>query len=231
MPGDGATPTLHPPSGQQDGAEHTREPWEVSEMPANPRMLRYCSLLALTSLVPFVNGVLNLVSYIRLLAGNEPLSDWTMRLGVTLSVAVCVIWGTSAVRWEDGIYSTHQGYDPFGNGNEDRRPVPKKPEKKANKDDGEGPQGKNDASSKATHKTYGGSSADPPVDETSTASAKSGEDGLFCVEIGTAKKDEVVVNSWRCAHNFLPSGLIKNFGGVEAMIRMGVGQCYCKKAA
>lgn len=37
-------------------------------------------------------------------------------------------------------------------------------------------------------------------------------------------------NSWRCAceNGFLPPGLLKSFGGVEAMIRMGSGQCYHK---
>ena len=38
-------------------------------------------------------------------------------------------------------------------------------------------------------------------------------------------------NTWRCAcskHRFLPPGLLKSFGGVEAMARVGTGQCYHK---
>lgn len=37
-------------------------------------------------------------------------------------------------------------------------------------------------------------------------------------------------NTWRCAceNGFLPPGLLKSFGGMEAMVRMGSGQCYHK---
>ncbi len=37
-------------------------------------------------------------------------------------------------------------------------------------------------------------------------------------------------NTWRCAceSGFLPPGLLKSFGGMEAMMRMGTGQCYHK---
>lgn len=37
-------------------------------------------------------------------------------------------------------------------------------------------------------------------------------------------------NNWRCAceNGFLPPGLLKSFGGMEAMVRMGTGQCYHK---
>ena len=37
-------------------------------------------------------------------------------------------------------------------------------------------------------------------------------------------------NTWRCAceNGFLPPGLLKNFGGAEAVMRMGMGQCYHK---
>ena len=37
-------------------------------------------------------------------------------------------------------------------------------------------------------------------------------------------------NTWRCAceSGFLPPGLLKSFSGVEAMVRMGTGQCYHK---
>ena len=38
-------------------------------------------------------------------------------------------------------------------------------------------------------------------------------------------------NNWRCVceTGFLPPGLLKNFGGAEAMIRLGTGSCYHKK--
>lgn len=38
-------------------------------------------------------------------------------------------------------------------------------------------------------------------------------------------------NRWRCAceTGFLPPALLKNLGGAEAVLRMGVGQCYHKK--
>ncbi len=37
-------------------------------------------------------------------------------------------------------------------------------------------------------------------------------------------------NTWRCAceNGFLPPNLLKSFGGVESMVRMGAGQCYHK---
>ena len=37
-------------------------------------------------------------------------------------------------------------------------------------------------------------------------------------------------NTWRCAceNGFLPPGLLKTFGGAEAVMRMGMGQCYHK---
>jgi hypothetical protein len=40
-------------------------------------------------------------------------------------------------------------------------------------------------------------------------------------------------NTWRCAceNGFLPPGLLKNFGGAEAVMRMGMGQCYHKNGA
>ena len=38
-------------------------------------------------------------------------------------------------------------------------------------------------------------------------------------------------NKWRCAceGGFLPPGLLKTFGGAEAVLRLGSGQCYHKK--
>jgi len=46
--------------------------------------------------------------------------------------------------------------------------------------------------------------------------------------------DDVITNgnTWRCAceNGFLPPGLLKNFGGAEAVMRMGMGQCYHKGA-
>ena len=43
----------------------------------------------------------------------------------------------------------------------------------------------------------------------------------------TGKSDN---NSWRCAceNGFLPPSLLKSFGGAEAMLRLGSGQCYHK---
>ena len=38
-------------------------------------------------------------------------------------------------------------------------------------------------------------------------------------------------NNWRCAceGGFLPPGLLKTFGGAEAVMRLGTGQCYHKQ--
>ena len=38
-------------------------------------------------------------------------------------------------------------------------------------------------------------------------------------------------NTWRCAceGGFLPPGMLKTFGGAEAMMRLGTGQCYHKQ--
>lgn len=38
-------------------------------------------------------------------------------------------------------------------------------------------------------------------------------------------------NNWRCAceGGFLPPGLLKTFGGVESVYKMGIGDCYHKK--
>jgi hypothetical protein len=40
-----------------------------------------------------------------------------------------------------------------------------------------------------------------------------------------------VKNNWRCAceGGFLPPGLLKTFGGVESVYKMGIGDCYHKK--
>ena len=40
-------------------------------------------------------------------------------------------------------------------------------------------------------------------------------------------------NHWRCAceGGFLPPGLLKSFGGAEAVMRLGTGQCYHQQAA
>ena len=46
----------------------------------------------------------------------------------------------------------------------------------------------------------------------------------------SADNDNNTNITWRCAceNGFLPAGLLKNFGGAEAVMRMGVGQCYHK---
>lgn len=38
-------------------------------------------------------------------------------------------------------------------------------------------------------------------------------------------------DKWRCAcqNGFLPAGMLKTFGGAEAMMRLGTGQCYHKQ--
>jgi hypothetical protein len=38
-------------------------------------------------------------------------------------------------------------------------------------------------------------------------------------------------DKWRCAceGGFLPPGMLKTFGGAEAMMRLGTGQCYHKQ--
>ena len=48
------------------------------------------------------------------------------------------------------------------------------------------------------------------------------------------KEEETTTESasnWRCAceSGFLPPGLLKSFGGAEAVIRMSTGQCYHKQ--
>jgi hypothetical protein len=47
-------------------------------------------------------------------------------------------------------------------------------------------------------------------------------------DLGNNKSD---VNGWRCAceGGFLPPGLLKSFGGAEAIMRLGTGQCYHKQ--
>jgi len=49
-------------------------------------------------------------------------------------------------------------------------------------------------------------------------------------DASTADRDTSNNNTWRCAceNGFLPPGLLKNFGGAEAVMRMGMGQCYHK---
>jgi hypothetical protein len=44
--------------------------------------------------------------------------------------------------------------------------------------------------------------------------------------------DEDTNEGWRCVceTGFLPPGLLKSFGGMEAMVRMSTGQCYHKTA-
>ena len=44
------------------------------------------------------------------------------------------------------------------------------------------------------------------------------------------KQPKDSVSEWRCVceTGFLPPGLLKSFGGMEAMVRMSAGQCYHK---
>jgi hypothetical protein len=57
-------------------------------------------------------------------------------------------------------------------------------------------------------------------------------------EVEKDKKEEVEkeeiassTNNWRCAceNGFLPPGLLKTFGGAEAVMRMSTGQCFHKQ--
>ena len=49
-------------------------------------------------------------------------------------------------------------------------------------------------------------------------------------DASSADKNNDNNTTWRCAceNGFLPAGLLKNFGGAEAVMRMGMGQCYHK---
>ena len=54
--------------------------------------------------------------------------------------------------------------------------------------------------------------------------SQEGTDGAVSDGNYTSKSD----NNWRCAceGGFLPPGMLKSFGGAEAMMRFGAGQCY-----
>lgn len=47
------------------------------------------------------------------------------------------------------------------------------------------------------------------------------------------EQDAESENGWRCAceGGFLPPGMLKSFGGAEAVMRLGTGQCYHKQGA
>ena len=81
-----------------------------------------------------------------------------------------------------------------------------------------------------------------------TAQDLSKADNLHCVFIppGTISKEPTQIKKdnttpitteepdrmiWKCACElgFLPAGMLKTFGNAEAMMRLGVGQCYHKK--
>ncbi|KAI2505149.1 hypothetical protein MHU86_3496 [Fragilaria crotonensis] len=66
--------------------------------------------------------------------------------------------------------------------------------------------------------------ADPPL-----PSANNDDDDDDPVLASGSNSD----NNWRCAceGGFLPPGLLKSFGGAEAVMRLGTGQCYHQKAA
>ena len=74
------------------------------------------------------------------------------------------------------------------------------------------------------------STASSPVKEyTDTTKAEPGQseddtDGVVSDGNYTSKSE----NNWRCAceGGFLPPGMLKSFGGAEAMMRFGAGQCY-----
>jgi len=53
-------------------------------------------------------------------------------------------------------------------------------------------------------------------------------DKVPSVETDNGSEDES--NNWRCVCEvgFLPPGLLRSFGGAEAMFKMGAGQCYHK---
>lgn len=68
--------------------------------------------------------------------------------------------------------------------------------------------------------------ADPPL---SSANNDDDDDDDDPVLASGSNSD----NNWRCAceGGFLPPGLLKSFGGAEAAMRLGTGQCYHQKAA
>lgn len=83
-----------------------------------------------------------------------------------------------------------------------------------------------------------GASVDPREDGSERASKESSGD-VRAVATSTppmrgiddgAKDDSAPTNEWRCAckGGFLPPGLLKSFGGAEAVLRMSTGQCYHK---
>lgn len=79
------------------------------------------------------------------------------------------------------------------------------------------------------------SSSDPvPVTQSSPKESSSGDRNpdQTSKSAGTAKApDDENNNKWRCAceGGFLPPGLLKTFGGAEAVMRLGSGQCYHKQ--
>jgi uncharacterized membrane protein YhiD involved in acid resistance len=60
-----------------------------------------------------------------------------------------------------------------------------------------------------------------------------GKKGTEKEEKEEEKEEEITsgASNWRCAceSGFLPPGLLKSFGGAEAVIRMSTGQCYHKQ--
>eukprot|EP00978_Attheya_sp_CCMP212_P047529 scaffold421695_cov71-Attheya_sp.AAC.1 len=78
----------------------------------------------------------------------------------------------------------------------------------------------------------------PPIrgGDTPAASSKSGSpvnnNSNTTAALGmSATNENESDNNWRCAceGGFLPPGLLKTFGGAEAVFRMSTGQCYHKQ--
>ena len=68
--------------------------------------------------------------------------------------------------------------------------------------------------------------------DTLDSEAKEKFNGLVCTGGKDTMEDSINDdNKWRCAceNGFLPPGLLKTFGGAEAVMRLGYGQCYHKQ--
>lgn len=71
-----------------------------------------------------------------------------------------------------------------------------------------------------------------PTKSDATPASKNGREVKTTSNDDDEEEDLFKMNDqWRCAceGGFLPPGLLKSFGGAEAMMRLGTGQCYHKQ--
>jgi len=68
----------------------------------------------------------------------------------------------------------------------------------------------------------------PPLSSRNQSGSGSSEESNGVV---SQEKEQQARKVWKCAceFGFIPAGLFKTFGNAEAMMRLGVGQCYHKK--